>query len=85
MAEMMEPKLLALGDLAPSEAVVGLLEDLLELAKNGRIRAIAFATVNAGRSVSTGYSTEERGVEAHALVGGLERVKMRVLSLDEVG
>ena len=80
-----EAKLLAIGDVPPSEAVIGLLEELLRLARAGHIRAIAFATVNAGRSMGTGYTIEERGVEAHALVGGLERVKLRVLSLDGVG
>lgn len=80
-----EAKFLALREPPPSEAVVGLLEVLLAQARSGHIRALAFATVNAGRSVGTGYSIEERGVEAHALIGGLERVKLRVLSLDEVG
>ena len=79
------PKLLAVGDIAPSEAVVGILEELLKLAKSGHIRAIAFASVEVSRNISTGYSFEELGVEVHALVGGLERTKLRLLSLDEVG
>lgn len=68
-----EAKLLALRDPPPSEA------------RSGHIRAIAFASVNAGRNISTGYIFEELGVEVHALVGGLERTKLRLLSLDEVG
>ena len=80
-----EAKLLALRDPPPSEAVVGLCKLLLAEARSGHIRAIAFASVNAGRNISTGYIFEELGVEVHALVGGLERTKLRLLSLDEVG
>ncbi len=74
-----------IGVLAPSASVVELLEDLLRLARSGHIRAIAYATVNAGRSVGTAFAVEEPGLEEHALVGGLERVKMRLLSRDEAG
>ncbi len=73
-----------IGALAPSASVVELLEDLLERARSGHLRAIACATVNAGRGVGTAFAVEEHGLEEHALVGGLERVKMRLLSRDEV-
>lgn len=73
-----------LDHLAPSMAVVEILEDLLVRARSGHIRAIAYATVNAGRCVSTAFAVDEPGLEEHALVGGLERVKMRLLSRDEV-
>lgn len=69
---------------APSTVVIELLEDLLARARTGYIRAIAYATVNTGRNVSTAFAVEEHGVEEHALVGGLERVKLRLLSRDEV-
>ena len=82
---MTDNKLLSIGDIKPAAGVVEMLESLLELAKSGHIRAIAFASVEVGRNISTGYSFEERGVEVHALVGGLERIKLRLLSLDEVG
>lgn len=74
-----------IGGPAPSAVVVELLEDLLALARTGHIRAIAYATVNAGRGVSTAFAVEEPGIEEHALVGGLERVKLRLLSRDEAG
>lgn len=73
-----------IGGPAPSAVVLKLLEDLLERARAGHIRAIAYATVSTGRSVGTAFAVEEPGLEEHALVGGLERVKLRLLSRDEV-
>ena len=82
---MTDNKLLSIGDIKPAAGVVEMLESLLELAKSGHIRAIAYATVNAGRFVGTAFAVEEPGIEERALVGGLERVKLRLLSRDEAG
>lgn len=66
--------------LAPSSGAVALLEQVLADARRGHVRSVAFATVSVGRNVGTGYHLEERaGLEPSALVGALERLKVRIL------
>lgn len=72
--------------LAPSGGAVELLEGVLADARRGHVRSVAFATVSTERCVGTGYHLEERaGLEPHALVGALERLKVRILTTDGSG
>lgn len=65
---------------------VTMLEMVLADARSGKVRSVAFATVNRERCISTGYNVEEReGLVPSALVGALERLKLRILSADVVG
>lgn len=57
--------------------VVRALEELLERAKSGEIQGLAYACATIDNCVSTGFTKSN----AHsAILGGLERVKFRMLS-----
>jgi hypothetical protein len=61
----------------PVAEVVEALEGLLERARSGRLRAVAYVTVGADGAVGTAWSLPpelghvSRGVEGHALASGI--------------
>lgn len=64
------------GDEVPS--VVAFLEELIAMARAGKIRGIAVATVSADHGSGTAYEIGDG--DAIPLVYGLERLKLRLLS-----
>jgi hypothetical protein len=64
--------------LAPNEHIVALFEDLLQRAKDGRIRSVALAMGVVGNQTSSAFEIGDGDV-AH-LVCSIERVKLRLLA-----
>jgi hypothetical protein len=57
--------------------VVSCLRDLLAMAEAGEIQGFAYSAVCADMCVSTGFTKD---VNRSAIIGGLERVKHRMLA-----
>ena len=75
---MSEPILLPIGP-RPAESVVNLLEDVLRMAKDGDITAVAIVLVHRGRKTSGAWTS---GADYHLLNSGAARLATK-LAMDD--
>ena len=62
----------------PDAAIIAFCEDLVERAKAGKIRAIAVAMVQPGRTTADGWRRAEHGVDCcHELMAAITYLQLR--------
>jgi hypothetical protein len=64
---------------APQEGMIKMLEDLLERAKAGGVREVAFVTLDADNSITTYVGPSNDCIR---MLGALERLKIRFHDLN---
>ena len=65
------------GGAVPSQAVIGMLEDLLTQAKTGTLQFVLVGTVDNNMSVGTGWSgADAQRIPHRAILGSIEQAKL---------